>query len=176
MALLFRIVTASVLASCFTPVHTAPTAVQDFKNDLSIAALFISNPYQADVTSSYNSTLSVLVIDDDYPNEDPVLCQIEWRAGTSPPDTTKYTCENDTMRAWFPHNTFNGVKDFQLQLAHTVIEPSVGECPQYCYLTKYAMVNLTYPGTPNYECDTENAICAQRINTTIKAPVYLAVA
>jgi len=58
MALLFRIVTASVLASCFTPVHTAPTAGQDFKNDLSIAALFISNPYQADVTSSYNSTLS----------------------------------------------------------------------------------------------------------------------
>ena len=132
------------------------------------------------------------MIDDDYPNEDPVLCQIEWRAGTSPPDTTKYSCENDTMRAWSPENTFNGVKDFQLQFAHTVIEPrfaqdlggyayiltpnSVGECPQYCYLTKYAMVNLTYPGTPNYECDTENAICAQRINTTIKAPVYLAVA
>lgn len=52
---------------------------------------------------------------------------------------------------------------------------SIGECPQYCYLTKYAAVNLTYPEMAQYECDTEGATCEQRVNTTIQAPVYLAV-
>lgn len=49
---------------------------------------------------------------------------------------------------------------------------SVGECPQFCYLTKYAAVNLTFPGTDGYECDTEMATCEQRVNTTLRAPVY----
>ncbi|KAK5942265.1 hypothetical protein PMZ80_004828 [Knufia obscura] len=174
--LLVKAFAAVVLASGFHFVQTAPTLAQGFKNDLAIANLFISNPIQSDVTSSYNSTLNVLVIDEDYPDEKPVHCQIEWEAGTAPPDTTQYQCDNVTTRAWFPENTFKGVKNFQLQFARTVIDSTVGECPQYCYLTKYAAVNLTYPGTPNYECDTKNATCEQRVNTTIKAPVFLSVA
>lgn len=58
MAPSLKILAASVLVNCFSFVYTAPTAVQGFTNDLSVAGLFISNPYQADVTSTYNSTLS----------------------------------------------------------------------------------------------------------------------
>ena len=67
-------------------------------------------------------TLLVIVTDQDYPEQKPVHCTIDWKAGVSPPDSTHHECENKTMRIWFPDRTFNGVKDFQLQFAHTVID------------------------------------------------------
>lgn len=122
----------------------------------------------------------------------PVHCQVDWKAGVGPPDATQRQCENSTTRVWFPKNTFYGVKNFQLQFAQTVIDTrfvaqspasirslmnrSIGPCPQYCYVTEYAAVNITYPGTPNWGCDPKTAVCQQQINTTIKASVYLVVA
>jgi len=64
----------------------------------------------------------VTVIDADYPELEPVHCQIEWKAGVGPPSTSQNQCENATMRAWLPEDTFHGVQNFQLQLAHTVID------------------------------------------------------
>lgn len=58
MAPSLKFLVAAVIVTGFNMVHTAPTVAQGFKNDLSIANLFISNPIEADVTSSYNSTLS----------------------------------------------------------------------------------------------------------------------
>lgn len=134
----------------------------------------------------------VIVIDEDYPDMKPVHCQVDWKAGVGPPLATQHQCENETTRVWFPEYTFYGVRNFQLQFAQTTIDArscsllpllmllltnnSIGECPQYCYLTKYASVNITYPGTPDWSCDPETAVCQQDLNTTIKAPVYLAVA
>ncbi|KAJ9650862.1 hypothetical protein H2198_009832 [Neophaeococcomyces mojaviensis] len=79
------------------------------------------------------------------------------------------------MRVWFPEGTFNGVQDFQLQFAHTVVDTSFGECPEYCYLSKFAAMNLSYPGMPNWECDIESGTCEQTLNTTVPAPIYMAV-
>lgn len=54
--------------------------------------------------------------------EKAVHCQFEWKAGAEPPSSA-VSCENQTMRAWFAEGTFEGVTNFQLQLAHTTIDP-----------------------------------------------------
>lgn len=134
-SILLNAVMAILFFACIRSAKGAPAI---FQNDLSIQNLFISNPYQADVTSSYNGTLNgksrydtmtssthtniVVVRDGDYPNSKPVHCQIAWKAGVGPPDTTQHQCENVTTRIWFPEYTFEGVKDFQLQIARTVID------------------------------------------------------
>lgn len=48
----------AVLFSVFPQSAQAAPATANFQNDLLIQNLFISNPYQADVTSSYNGTLN----------------------------------------------------------------------------------------------------------------------
>lgn len=58
---LVRAVTAILFSACFQPARGAPAI---FQNDLSIQNLFISNPYQADVTSSYNGTLNGMLLKD----------------------------------------------------------------------------------------------------------------
>lgn len=65
----------------------------------------------------------VVIEDEDHPDLKPVHCQIEWKAGVGPPESSMHQCENTTARVWFPKNTFKGVKNFQLQFARTVIDP-----------------------------------------------------
>ena len=65
--------------------------------------------------------------DADYPNEPSIPCQIEWKAGVSPPPSTRHQCANNTLRAWFPEGTFHGIKNFQLQFAHTVMDTAYVE-------------------------------------------------
>lgn len=64
----------------------------------------------------------VILVDEGYPDLKPVHCQIGWKAGVGPPDATQHQCEDATTRVWFPQNTFYGVKNFQLQVAHTTID------------------------------------------------------
>lgn len=130
---------AVVLATVVVGISTTLTAArsQAFKGNLLVKDLFISNPFEADPTSSYNATLSgmltvsqvfldanseVIVIDEDHLDETPKRCQIQWKAGVSTPDSAQHQCENNTLRVWFPKNTFRGVGNFQLQLAHTTID------------------------------------------------------
>lgn len=63
-----------------------------------------------------------MISDEDYPDATPVHCSIQWKAGVGPPDATRYQCENNTVRAWFPEGSFRGVQDFRLELAHSVVD------------------------------------------------------
>ncbi|KAK5105549.1 hypothetical protein LTS08_001826 [Lithohypha guttulata] len=111
------------------PTTLTATRSQAFKGNLLIKDLFISNPFEADPTSSYNATTSVIVIDEDHLDETPKRCQIEWKAGVSTPDSAQHQCENNTLRVWFPKNTFRGVGNFQMQLAHTTIDTEQVKSP-----------------------------------------------
>ena len=200
----FVFATSMLLRGCAAAPRILYT--QTARGDLILRNLYITNPFEADPTSSYNSslhskysnqqrtfglTITVVVVDEDHPKEKAIQCELEWQAGVAPPPETRYQCENNTLRAWFPEGTFHGVQNFRLEFAHTVIDTkyanpfikipvvnhlSIGPCPDYCYATKFAAVNLTYPTTSRYDCDTKNATCEQQLNTTISAPVYLVIA
>lgn len=126
-----------VLICCHCYAIESPSQIQ--QSDLLLSNLYISDPFQADPTSSYNSTincmrlffahlcryadlLEVMIEDPDHPELKALHCHTEWKAGLSPPSASDRQCENVTMRVWFPERTFNGVQKFQLHFAHTIID------------------------------------------------------
>lgn len=59
MLLVFQAIAVALLgvADC-RPKKEAALRLQAFRGDLAIQNLFISNPFEADITSNYNATLS----------------------------------------------------------------------------------------------------------------------
>lgn len=137
---LFALIISTIInLSSAAPASLSASAGAAFKNNsLLITNLSILDPFQADPKASDNSTLScthlctshvplltgyiVTVADPDYPDLSAVRCVLSWKAGMAPPSQAGIGCENTTTRVWFPQNTYKGVTNFQLEIAHLVLD------------------------------------------------------
>ncbi|KEF62454.1 uncharacterized protein A1O9_00426 [Exophiala aquamarina CBS 119918] len=144
-----------------------------FSGDFEISNVIASSPFQADPTSTQSTLISFDFQDQDTPELGSNRCGVEWAVGLSPPVMWQNTCDNSTFGvrviSWY------GVQNFSLDLKHTYIDESVGQYP-YNVLTKFAPLNVTYPGTKHYQCNLSQAECGSYTGAIILANVTRAIA
>ena len=66
---------------------------------------------------------TVVFSDQNTPKSEPASCYLTWAVGLSPPSNyVRGACSDASVNAWFPSGTYNGVEDFQLEIAHTYLD------------------------------------------------------
>ncbi|KAJ9611427.1 hypothetical protein H2200_004611 [Cladophialophora chaetospira] len=161
-----------------------------FSGNFELTNLFIASPIQADPFSTVSTHVEFDFCDQDTPEVGPTRCEVEWAVGLSPPKSGAHTCDNSsfivTITKW------SGVGNLTLDLAHEYIDnryspftitqqletdkvDSVGQAP-YNVLTKHSNFTLSYPITPFYECDMDNARCQSCEGEAIIANITTAIA
>ncbi|EHY55402.1 hypothetical protein HRR83_008845 [Exophiala dermatitidis] len=161
----FALLTA---AACFLV-----SMVAAFSGNFELTNLVVSSPFQADPKSTESTYVEFDFCDQDTPDIGSTHCCVQWAVGLNPPVTSGNTCDNTTFAVLV--TSWGGVQNLSLELSHTYIDNSVGQAP-YNVLTKFADLNLTYPGTNNYECDSAQAECKSCDGEVIVATVSRAVA
>jgi len=150
-----------------------------FSGNFEITDLCVDSPFQVNVTSTENSTVSFIFFDQNTPECEPVPCCATWAVGLPPPSIPAVgTCSNDSVHVSFPPGTYDGVASFSIQISHTYEDDSVGQYP-YNVLSVFAGLNLTYGGnatTSNYVCDITRASCHSSYGSILIAEITTAIA
>ena len=124
--------------------------------------------------SSINNSISFDFGDQDTPQVGTTNCSAHWSPDLAP-STGSHACANSTFTMKILDGTYDGLDDFIIGLSHTYYDNSVGD-PPYNVLSKSGNLTLTYPGTTNYVCGSDNTTCRSKENSTLIAVVTSAVA
>jgi hypothetical protein len=122
--------------------------------------------------------------DQDTPQLPTVACLIYWPSSQNPAIDNIALCANDSVRVAISAQTPSSAsssafspENFGVDLQHTYLDNSVGQAP-YNVLTKFAGLNLSWPGTEGYDCDDndgEGRRCWSRTGTAYLAVVTRAI-
>ncbi|KAF7510966.1 hypothetical protein GJ744_005512 [Endocarpon pusillum] len=149
-----------------------------FSGEFEISGLEIDAPFQADPKSTENTTVSFVFNDQNTPKASPASCSLTWAVGLSPPSQAlPGVCSDRSVRAWLPSGTYNGVADFQIEVAHTYEDNTLGD-PPYNINTLFGFLSLTSGDAgemSNYTCDMTRANCRSVPETILIAKVLYAV-
>ena len=145
-----------------------------FAGNFVITNLEATSLGQASTPSNINNSISFDFGDQDTPQVGTTNCSAHW-SPDSTPSTGSQACANSTFTMKILDETYNGLDNFIIELSHTYYDNSVGD-PPYNILSKFGNLTLTYPGTTNYVCDSDNTACQSKENSTLIALVTSAVA